>query len=188
MPSFDIRCAVKSLKVANESKNWIFKCMGRIHIPWQSLYTGYYCTLWYLCSSLILYMYVCRLCILHNYNDNNSAKQIIRSGAELLHCGTMLLIITIVWQNGRSPLMYASRYGHVQVVAELLQHGAKVDMQDKVWSFHLSHDFVACVGLLTCSDMLCYDHNNNLPNTHSTTHTRVLHMYTQYASGTWHML
>ena len=31
-----------------------------------------------------------------------------------------------------SPLMFASLNGHVQVVAELLQHGARVDMQDKV--------------------------------------------------------
>ena len=38
----------------------------------------------------------------------------------------------IVWQDGWSPLMYASWNGHVQVVAELLQNGAGVDMQDKV--------------------------------------------------------
>ena len=31
-----------------------------------------------------------------------------------------------------SPLMMASENGHVQVVAELLQHGASVDMQDEV--------------------------------------------------------
>ena len=37
-----------------------------------------------------------------------------------------------VLQDGGSPLMYASHGGHVQVVAELLQHGARVDMQNKV--------------------------------------------------------
>ena len=40
--SFDMCCAVK---FEIESKNWISKC---IQIPWQSLYTGYYCTLWYM--------------------------------------------------------------------------------------------------------------------------------------------
>ena len=46
-----------------------------------------------------------------------------------LLCGTTLLI---VWQDGGSPLMYASLKGHVQVVAELLQHGARIDLQAKV--------------------------------------------------------
>ena len=32
--------------------------------------------------------------------------------------------------------MMACQNGHVQVVAELLQHGARVEMQDKVWSFY----------------------------------------------------
>ena len=41
-------------------------------------------------------------------------------------------MFTIVWQDGRCSLMYASLKGHVQVVAELLQHGARVDMQYKV--------------------------------------------------------
>ena len=58
--------------------------------------------------------------------------------------------------------MYASLNGHVQVVAELLRHGARVDMQQKVRSCRFLHiDFVACVGLSTCSEMLCNDHNNN---------------------------
>ena len=55
-----------------------------------------------------------------------------------LYCGTLLLIFTIVWQGGLSPLMIASHSGRVQVVAELLQHGARVDMQDEVWSIALS--------------------------------------------------
>ena len=42
------------------------------------------------------------------------------------------LMFTIVWQDGRGPLMFASLKGHVQVVAELLQHGARVDLQDQV--------------------------------------------------------
>ena len=41
--SFDMCFAVKSLKKLIESKNCISKCMGRIQ---QSLYTGYYCTLY----------------------------------------------------------------------------------------------------------------------------------------------
>ena len=52
-----------------------------------------------------------------------------------LLCSTILFISTNVSQNGRTPLMFASLNGHVQVVAELLQHGARIDMQDKVGSF-----------------------------------------------------
>ena len=41
--------------------------------------------------------------------------------------------------------MFASLNGHVQVVAELLQHGARVDMPDKVWTFCISRfELVAC--------------------------------------------
>ena len=57
----------------------------------------------------------------------------------LLWCSAELYIncivvynFTIVWQGGISPLMLASRDGYVQVVVELLQHGARVDMQKKV--------------------------------------------------------
>ena len=54
-----------------------------------------------------------------------------------------------IWQDGWSSLMIASQSGHVQVVAELLQRGAKVDMQKKVWLFCFScFEFVACVGLV----------------------------------------
>ena len=35
-------------------------------------------------------------------------------------------------QDGASSLMYASLNGHVEVVDKLLQHGATVDLQDKV--------------------------------------------------------
>ena len=35
-------------------------------------------------------------------------------------------------QDGPSSLMVASRYGHVEVVDKLLQHGATVDLQTKV--------------------------------------------------------
>ena len=44
----------------------------------------------------------------------------------------IVINFTIVWQDGKSPLMFASQNGHVQVVAELLQHGARSDMQDEV--------------------------------------------------------
>ena len=37
-------------------------------------------------------------------------------------------------QDGVSSLMYASVIGHVEVVDKLLQHGATVDLQDKVRS------------------------------------------------------
>ena len=37
-------------------------------------------------------------------------------------------------QDGESSLMYASRNGHVEVVDKLLQHGATVDLHDKVRS------------------------------------------------------
>ena len=36
------------------------------------------------------------------------------------------------YQDGASSLMYASGNGHVVVVDKLLQHGATVDLQDKV--------------------------------------------------------
>ena len=52
-----------------------------------------------------------------------------------LCCGiynTINVYNNYVMQDGESPLIDASRNGHVQVVAELLQHGARVDLQDKV--------------------------------------------------------
>ena len=49
-----------------------------------------------------------------------------------LLCSTTLLMFTIVWQDGHTPLIIASQNGHAQVVATLLQHGARVDMQNKV--------------------------------------------------------
>ena len=36
-------------------------------------------------------------------------------------------------QDGWSSLRYASQEGHVEVVDKLLQHGATVDLQDKVY-------------------------------------------------------
>ena len=35
-------------------------------------------------------------------------------------------------QDGCSPLVFASLNGHANVVEKLLQHGATVDLQDKV--------------------------------------------------------
>ena len=72
------------------------------------------------------------------HNDNTLAKQnSIWWWCRVVHqllCGitVTLLMFTIVWQDGRRPLMVASLKGHVQVVAELLQHRAKVDLQTKV--------------------------------------------------------
>ena len=66
----------------------------------------------------------------------------IWGSAELCISYTVVqLMLLIVWQDGGSPLMEASQNGHVQVVAELIQHGARVDLQDEVWSFC---EFVAC--------------------------------------------
>ena len=42
------------------------------------------------------------------------------------------LMFTFVWQDGWTPLIITSQNGHVQVVAELLQHGARVDLQNEV--------------------------------------------------------
>ena len=41
-------------------------------------------------------------------------------------------ILCVSCQNGWSSLMYASLNGYVEVVDKLLQHGATVDLQDKV--------------------------------------------------------
>ena len=40
--------------------------------------------------------------------------------------------IYVCYQAGWSSLMFASRYGHVEVVDKLLQHGARVDLQNEV--------------------------------------------------------
>ena len=41
--------------------------------------------------------------------------------------------LTFLYQAGWSSLMAASRNGHVEVVDKLLQHGARVDLQDEVY-------------------------------------------------------
>ena len=43
------------------------------------------------------------------------------------------LLLCVSRQNGKSSLMAASRNGHVEVVDKLLQHGATVDLHDKVF-------------------------------------------------------
>ena len=42
----NILTCVVPLQVGINCKEWISKCMEKIQIPWQSLYTGYYRTLW----------------------------------------------------------------------------------------------------------------------------------------------
>ena len=56
-------------------------------------------------------------------------------------CGNMMLCVCIshhmvyyiMCQNGWTSLMVASQNGHVEVVDKLLQHGANVDLQKKVY-------------------------------------------------------
>ena len=42
------------------------------------------------------------------------------------------VFMLLMSQSGAAPLMAASCNGHVEVVDKLLQHGARVDLQDKV--------------------------------------------------------
>ena len=48
----------------------------------------------------------------------------------IMQCIQLLYVISC--QNGATSLMFASRNGHVEVVDKLLQHGARVDLQDEV--------------------------------------------------------
>ena len=50
----------------------------------------------------------------------------------MLSMSIIIFIILLSCQNGWSSLMLASRYGHVEVVDKLLQHGARVDLQSQV--------------------------------------------------------
>ena len=47
-------------------------------------------------------------------------------------CQIHYLLLCVSHQDGLSSLMVASGNGHVEVVDKLLQHGATVDLQDKV--------------------------------------------------------
>ena len=42
------------------------------------------------------------------------------------------LVLCIIYQDGWTALMYASRKGHMEVVKLLLDHGANKDLQDEV--------------------------------------------------------
>ena len=42
--------------------------------------------------------------------------------------------MTISLQDGHTPLMCASKYGHVECMKELLDRGAQTSLQDKVSS------------------------------------------------------
>ena len=48
-------------------------------------------------------------------------------------CQIRYLLLCVSRQNGRSSLMTASQKGHVEVVDKLLQHGATVDLKEKVY-------------------------------------------------------
>ena len=43
----------------------------------------------------------------------------------------IVLVLCIIYQDGSTALMYASRNGHREVVKLLLDHGADKDLQDK---------------------------------------------------------
>ena len=45
-------------------------------------------------------------------------------------------------KDGWSSLMAASRYGHVEVVDKLLQHGVTVDLESKVRSLQVEKSFL----------------------------------------------
>ena len=57
-------------------------------------------------------------------------------------CVKPLVMMIFVLQNGRSPLINASYYGHLDVVITLIEAGANVNHTDKV-------------GIYTCTLMLC---------------------------------
>ena len=61
-----------------------------------------------------------RMCILHTALLTHAIMQYIQ------------LLYVISCQNGVTSLMFASLNGHVEVVDKLLQHGARVDLQDEV--------------------------------------------------------
>ena len=42
------------------------------------------------------------------------------------------LNVNVSFQGNQTPLHYASRCGHIQVVLALISHGATVDMKDEV--------------------------------------------------------
>ena len=49
---------------------------------------------------------------------------------------------TLYEQNGYSSLMAASENGHVEVVDKLLQHGARVDLQEEVHFICLNYNIL----------------------------------------------
>ncbi len=57
---------------------------------------------------------------------------------------------------GRSALMLASFYGHIEVAAQLLENGANIDMQDfdgySALMFASSNGHIKFVQLLQCSN------------------------------------
>ena len=65
-----------------------------------------------------------------------------------LHCGTLAMNFSqLSGTMEKNSLMMASKKGHVRVVAELLQHGAKVDMHMIFLLFMCGFVAIVCVGL-----------------------------------------
>ena len=120
--------------------------------------------------------------ISHNNNSaNRTTSLFIYLGwcrfVHELHCGTLF---TILWQDGWNPLMFASLNGHVQVVAELIQHGARVDMQKKV-SFFTQLILLLLWGILDLfRNLITITTPHKTHRSLSMTHTRYTYIYTHH--------
>ena len=80
----------------------------------------------YFCE-LIMFLLLCR----YAYVDSFSSFVVFFTSS----CGCC----TVSSQDGVSSLIVASHNGHVEVVDKLVQHGATVDMQTKVFVVPLTH-------------------------------------------------
>ena len=47
-----------------------------------------------------------------------------------------MLKFIVSFQDNQTPLHYASKHGHSEVVQVLISHGATVDMKDEVSSYN----------------------------------------------------
>ena len=64
-----------------------------------------------------------------------------------------LVIITIVLQDGWSPLMIASQNGHYDIVLTLIGAGAEVNYTDKVFLIFIATSLLYC-SLMDCSSFI----------------------------------